>query len=324
MGSGKNWLPVLGLSLLLVACDKRMNFDRVPEQEVYGQEIVVNNKVDLLFLIDNSSSMQQHQQRLSDQIDSLMLSLEALKMDYHLGVITTSMGGSQKNGGELIGDPKVLTSFTPGVLDLIKSRFVVGQGGSNNERGLESLMEALSEDALKQKYPEFLRPEAQLVILVLSDEDDHSTLYSPADVARYLDSIKPPTPVFDKAWVLHFIGVTSLTGNCRTYNQYADPGLRYMDLASYSGGIMESICSADLKSALKGIETKIIQILTDFYLVKRPVLGTLKVFVNQVLVPENSENGWSYNEELNFIRFHGSFVPPSDAEIIIDFKPAVE
>ena len=201
---------MLALSLFAGACSP-VNYGIVSKNESFGQTYTYNNKVDILWVVDNSSSMQQHQSRLSDQIPEMVSKLNSLKMDYHMGVITSSMGGDNADGGKLIGSPKYLVPSTGNLTNLLRTRLIVGQTGSNNEKGLESAETVLSAGYAGGEGKGFLRDDALLVVIVLSDEEDKSRSVATAVdyYKNFFDSVKRPWADGSRSWVLNFIGVLS-------------------------------------------------------------------------------------------------------------------
>ncbi|UOF01122.1 hypothetical protein [Bdellovibrio reynosensis] len=315
-------IAAMTLSTLLMACAQDVKFDLPATSDNFDQNITYNNKVDILWIVDNSSSMLKHQQNLSAQVPDLVAKLNSLKMDYHMAVVTTSMGGALPDGGKFIGSPKYVTSKTPDLVNSLKSRMIVGEAGSNNERGLESMQTALSPSYLANEGKGFFRNDALLVVIALSDENDKSAVSSPASYyTNFLDSIKAPWVDGTRSWVFNFIGVIPSSINCKTFNDYAESGLTFMDIVAESKGVQESICSTNLSMAVGNIRARIYQILTDFKLTKKPVVESITVKINGVSVPRNQTDGWDYIEAGNLIRFYGSAVPAADASIKVDFKP---
>lgn len=313
---------VLVFSLTQMGCGANgaaASFDLDQTEQNFGQKILYNNKVDIVFIVDNSTSMTQHQSRLSQQIPALVSALRSLKMDYHIVAISTSMGAGG-NGGQFLGSPTVLTGQTGDLEALLQQRIAQGETGSNNERGLASLETALSTSYLSTGGAGFLRDDALLAVIELSDEDDKSTKTA-SYYATFLDKLKPASVEGRKSWIFNFIGVLENTSACRTFNDYSEVGLIQMQLAEISGGNKESLCSSNLSSAVSNIKARIVQILTDFYLKSRPLKHTLKVMVNGKLVSESVTNGWTYIEDgaKYIIRFTGEAVPPADADIRVDF-----
>lgn len=82
-------------TILLGACAQDVKFGLPSTSDNFGQSITYNNKVDILWVMDNSSSMSKHQTNLSQAIPGLMTKLNSLKMDYQMAVVTSSMGGDK-------------------------------------------------------------------------------------------------------------------------------------------------------------------------------------------------------------------------------------
>lgn len=314
-------LLMCGAALLLAACEQNHQFDLPPTSNTFGQQIEYNNKVDLIFLVDNSHSMQKHQENLSRAIPGMVDSLVQLKMDFHIAVVSSSMGGDVANGGRFIGSPAYLTSRTPDLAQTLAQRILLGQAGSNLERGLESLQGALGSTHLNGIGKGFWREDALLVVLTLTDEDDKSSI-SASTMSAFLTGLKPAFEDGSSAWIFNTIGVPTLTTQCQALGSHVEPSIVFNELSAVSGGITESICAPDFSMAVSNINARIVQVLTDYTLNKIPVVETIRVFINGTEVAADTQNGWEYLADRNVIRFHGSAVPPADAQIVIDFKPA--
>ncbi|HPI41623.1 MAG TPA: hypothetical protein PLJ21_12515 [Pseudobdellovibrionaceae bacterium] len=313
------------LFLFLSACQNEVGFGVLPQSEKFNQKISYNNKVDFLWIIDNSSSMTDKQIKLSNQLPATIDALNALKLDYHMAFITTDVrdktfpSDTEGSGGKFIGEPKFLTQDSSNFLSEVQARIVQGSLGSNLERGLLSLERVFADSYLSNEGQGFFREDALLVINVLSDEDDKSN--KTADYyLNFLNQIKPLGAGQPGGWLLNFIGVLDINGTCAS-NGYPDPGYIYMDLASWSGGRSDNICSDSLVGAVSGIRERIEQILTDYPLESAPDLTTLRVYINDGLVPQSSVNGWTYESSLNVIRFYGTYVPAADSDIRVDYTP---
>lgn len=314
---------VITAGLALAACSAQ-KFSLPDESVNFPQSVSYNNKVDILWIIDNSTSMQQHQERLAAQIPALVSTLNSLKMDYQMAVVTTTLGGvANPDGGKFIGSPTYVTKNTPNLVNVLSSRMVLGQAGSNNERGLESMAKALSPSYLANEGRGFLRSDALLVVIALSDEDDKSAVSNPVNYyTNFLDSLKARWVDGSRSWVFNFIGVLSASSQCRTFNDYAEAGLTFMELADVSKGTKQSICSNNLAGAVSNIRARIYQILTDFKLNRVPVVSSIVVKIAGVVVPRSTVNGWDYIPETNSVRFYGNAVPAADVVISVDFSPA--
>lgn len=329
MKNTKLLLATLVLFTLQVGCsNSATNFALPSTQQTFGQVITYNNKVDILFIIDNSTSMTQHQQRLAAKIPDMISTLNSLKMDYHIAVTSTTMTtnlSSYPMSRQILGTPKYLTSAN---INLLNNRLLVGESGSDLERGLDAMAFATGSYA-STNAAGYLRPDALLVLIFMGDEDDQSSEFgsgSTNDFINYLNKIKPPFPQGGQAWIANFIGSLQ-NQNCDNLGGQVSVGFNYLKLVDASNGIKESICSGDLSVAVTNIKARIVDQLTQFRLKSEPRKSTLRVAVGGHVVNESSVDGWTLESEINgaqktfYIRFHGAAVPAADQGVLIDFTP---
>lgn len=191
-------------------------YDPIPEQkfewitEDGGQSQTFSPQVDILFVTDNSESMKSAQENLSRNIDRFTAKLMSNQMiDYHIGVIST--WDSSERFAQMKKD-----SYKPGDLRSVKTsagkylnkRFIsrtekshlastlkigitpYSQGGPEIEEFFSPLAAALENTGRGASNEGFFRPEAQLVIIFLTDADDSTSKISPEQMARMLVDFK--------------------------------------------------------------------------------------------------------------------------------------
>ncbi len=315
--------------MTVTSCNNKATSFALPStSEGFGQSVVYNNKVDILFVIDNSSSMTQYQQRLSARVPDMINTLSQLHMDYHVAVTTTTMTtntASYPMSRQILGTPKYLTSTNIG---LLTDRIVAGQTGSDNERGLDALAFATGTYSSSQA-PGFLRSDAFFAVVILGDEDDNSSEFgngSSNDFVDYMNTFRPNFKEGGRAWVANFIG-TMTNQSCDNLGGTPSIGTKYIKLVDASGGIKESICNADMSAAVSNIKARIVEIITAYRLKDVPNKATIKVAVAGVVVLEDPMNGWTLETETSgsrivyLIKFHGTAVPAADQHISVDYTP---
>jgi hypothetical protein len=322
----KKALAIVALCLLAAGCnDQKFGLDSASQE--FGQKVMYNTQVDVLWVIDTSSSMNVHQDLLAPQMGLFVDSMNKTGLDYHMAVTTMDFSSTGEHGKFVAapGTPLILTSQTPNLTQTLSQRIQLGGNGSPVERGLEGMKTALSSPlASANGYNSgFLRKDALLVVVFLSNEDDQS---ASLDYAAFLDSVRPPLALTgERSWLVQFMGVTDGDSSCKTstWSQagYSGVGLKYMQLASLSGGVSEPICDADMKRALTNVKSRVLEVMTEYHLDRLPNLTTLQVFVNGALVPQDATNGWTYYAARNTVRFHGNAVPPVDSSIRISYDP---
>jgi hypothetical protein len=156
--------------------------------------------LDLLFVIDDSSRMEAEQLELIGAFDDFLVALEAAhgsRPDLHVGVVSTSMGAGSLNaqgcmvslGGVLQNTPREPCTVAPtadrflsevdgepNFTGTLEEAFAciapLGGTGCGFERPLDALLAALDPD--NQANAGFLRDDAVLAVVILSNEDDCS------------------------------------------------------------------------------------------------------------------------------------------------------
>ncbi len=308
---------LIAICTLTSAGCSQSNYSLPDESAQFAQTVNYNNKVDMIIMVDNSSSMSSYQNKLADQTASMISALNTFGMDYRIVVVTTDMR-SGGNGGSFVGSPKVLDNVTPDLVNVLKARIKQGNLGSDSERGIQSIEEALVKEV------GFLRSDALLAILSLSNEDDHST-NSNEHFIEFLDTMKPKLNGVTQSWILNFIGVPTLQSSCLTDGNTGAkiPGLRWIELAEHSGGLVQEICDTTLGDAVTNIRKRIESVMAEFPLGKKPIIESIKVTINGKVIPQSNTDGWEYIPEGFRIKLHGNAVPSSLTDMIsIDFTPA--
>ena len=173
-----------------------------------GRPPMVNRNVDLLFVIDDSSSMRLSQDNLTRNFPVLMNALESLPSglpNVHIAVVSTDMGagdgsiaGCDATGGKngifqytargactatgldagatYISNIGGVKNYTGNLSDTFACIAALGEQGCGFEQPLAALERALGTNG--QPPPDenagFLRPDAYLVIVLIGNEDDCS------------------------------------------------------------------------------------------------------------------------------------------------------
>ena len=309
---------------ILTSCINRPPTLELLDRDIkYKAQNLLKYKASILWVVDNSYSMQKYQELLLSEMDAFLDTLAQSGIDFHLGLTSTDMRSSSGTGGKFIGSPAVLNLRTGGWDSLFKERFVLGENGSNRERGLDSVHTLLT----KEKH--FVDTEAPLILIFLSDEED-SSLEDTSYYIDFLNGIKPPPNVRVKmGWQAHFFGVLTPEDrgpNCNgrdTQMTKLKVGTRYLDLVNASDGISVSICEGNFQfqSALSKIKKMLFHFFTDYKLDQLPIEETIRIYVNGNKLYKSEENGWMYHSDGNFIRFYGEAIPSYDEDIKIQFSP---
>ena len=286
------------------------------------------DQVDILWVIDNSNSMKLEQDLLADGFTSFASELEATGSNFHLGVITTTFLYDDPARGQLIGDPPWISN-EPGYVELFADRVQVGLDGNGKEKGIEAAYHALSPTMTTGYNAGFLRPEANLLIVFVSDEDDCSDEGALGNSDNRDCYLKPEmlTPVED--YVARYktlkadpsqVRIGAIVGPENTAGCIdALPGRRYMDLSNLMGGLNGNICESDWSQILFDLGLNATGIFTSFEMSHGAKPDTLMVYIDDELVPEGEIDGYTYDSELHSITFHGIWVPDRGASVRAEY-----
>jgi hypothetical protein len=180
------FVSALGLS----SCKDDFSLIERFQNDVFVQEL--RRKVDVLLVVDNSCSMIDEQQKLAGNFDNFIEQFLTAEVDYQIGIVTTDMTDPDQSG-RLVGETKIITADLPidEARQVFQDNVKVCSQGSGFERGLAAaeaaLIDHITGDPNNPGPNEgFLRDDAALSIVIVSDEDD----LSPKTVGEYLRSLK--------------------------------------------------------------------------------------------------------------------------------------
>ena len=314
---------------LLVGCSS--DYDIAGDVEVFGEfnpqqiEVPTNvdrivqttaAEVDVLFVIDNSGSMSDNQQKLADNFPEFMVEFDGSGLDYHIGVISTDTDDLTHNGklrpvletgGKWIDD--TLSDPVAAFATLAK----VGDGGSGDERGGVACYKALVDHA-DGANAGFIRDGAGLHITVVSDENDSSTA-NPISKDEFIDFLNT---LREEPEMVSFNSIVNLDagGPFGALNS----GQNYIDVTNGVGGLKRDIAQDEWSDMLGELGLQAIGLKAEYFLSQLPVDGTIEVQVieNGVTFVYDEGTEWNYSEERNSITFV-DIVPPELAQVVITY-----
>jgi hypothetical protein len=249
----------LVLAFAAPGCNSYLFEQKCPEQIKESQIVVPAAKptpADILFVVDNSGSMADEQENLAANFEAFITQIAGAG-DYQIMVVTTDVDSANGERGGLTlstfapSPPNRLLEFSAdGCADLaiahgcargpdaatriisstlpkedqirlFQENVRVGSCGSGLEQGLRGMMLALEETRAGGCNEGFLRPEANLVIVIVSDEEDaDNTVVDQyvADLARFKE--------YAKIRVATIVGsVDGVATNCQIPNEAQCGGL---------------------------------------------------------------------------------------------------
>jgi len=217
-------------------------------------------------------------------------------VDFKMAITTTDVSSSYKKGRIVNGSDVKLTSamakqneyrFKDDFMNLVR----VGTNGSGNEKGLEA-----SEGFMQKYASSFLRQDAYLAVVILSDEEDQSpNLVS--DYTSYLKSFK------SEAGLVKFYTIADINKTTTKSSGITVGAERYKLASNQTAGVIANIRD-DFYQSLTSMGDSILNLLDSFALGFEPVSGTLKVYVNGAL-----SSDYTYDASSRSIKFDPNHLP---------------
>ena len=196
------------LAITLAGCPDR-EVARVDPRQNREQEkeipVQINRNIDILFIVDNSGSMREEQASLAANFNrfiNVLNNIEGGLPNVHIGVISTDIGagpygiggctGNGDNGilqnspsgacstpgpelyiiNTALEDGSRSTNYTGGLAETFSCIAKLGTSGCGFEQPLEAMRRALNGSNAQNNG--FLRDDAFLAVIIISDEDDCS------------------------------------------------------------------------------------------------------------------------------------------------------
>lgn len=337
---------VLSFYLAIGCSNGTPSFSLLADQDNFLQNAHnATTKIDILWVIDNSGSMRTSQDTLAANFESFIAGIRDRNLDFQMAVTTTEAYRAAyttpsiakfRDGTDATNHTGifVVTPQTPNFEDVFITNALQGTTGYGDERAFSSFKEALNSNL----NAGFLRPDAFLSVIIVSDEEDFSHnsssftesysypgLHTVQSYVDYLDTITGSSPDIKKYSVS---AMAIFDEPCRLTLNDSFPGrkigLRYKELVEATNGITGSLCQ-DFAVQLEQISNQILSLATQFYLSRIPIEETISVIIDGLTINEisgsNPTNGWTYNAENNSIIFYGTAIPQQGAQIQINYDP---
>lgn len=276
----------VAVAMLAASCSE-YDVVRSENVDVFFQEPA--EAVDILMVVDNSCSMEPYQAELGQRFDEFIQFFIGADVDYHIGVTTTTIvkpvfdpdfpACSQgvideiPDAGQLV-DNRVITASTENAAGVFDQIVNVGACGAGMEMGLEAARLALTEPLASTANFGFLREEAELSLIFVSDEED----FSPDPVNTYINDFRDvkgqrSREVFNAS----ALTVTDLAG-CGSASSVGD---RYIDVAQQTRGLVGNLCDGDFAGIVRDLSLNASRLQELFYLSRTPDLRSLAVYVEE-------------------------------------------
>jgi hypothetical protein len=280
------------------------------------------NSVDVLFVVDNSGSMSDNLRELANSFRVFIQQFDNLGLNYHIAVTTTDM--DRADAGEFVGP--VITQQSADPIGEFRAQTNQGAAGSGDERGRDAAWTALTAPLVNGANSGFLRSNANLAIVVVSDEDDSSVNVTVGGFNNWLNNLKGDPTLTSFSGMVGpdnggGIGIgfacSILGGSDATFAP------RYHDVIDATKGVWGDICQYQYQPFLTFLAYVAAGLLVEFPLDRTPSsIGNIEVLVNGAPVPYGIVDGWTYDANRNVVVLNGDSIPDPGAVIVVQYPYA--
>lgn len=233
-------------------------------------------KVDILFVIDNSISMNFEQANMAERFSKFINSIHGL--DWQIGIVTTDVSDPYMatSDGKLLKFEELNTYILDSSMakkDVEKTFAETIQrkeNGSGYEQGVLATYRFLEREVARSK--KLLRQGAAFSVIIVSDADETPfqdstgkpiwTLKNkPTELVKYIEKQWPSKP-----YQFHSIVVKSNDKECLGKNGNELYGETYITLSRLTKGVIGSVCEDDYGSQLKVMGEKVQELVTSILL----------------------------------------------------------
>lgn len=303
-------------------------------------------KADILLVIDDSGSMADKQLQLGQNLNAFLQYARASKVDFNLAVTNTEL--TDPTLGDFRTSPggyKILTPVTPN-LDQEFARLVQTGLTGGTETCLEGARRALTAPKIVSGNTGFLRPDAFLAVVCVSDAGDQGPLTTATYLNQFL-AIKgvQKASKFSFSDIGPYLDVPPVT--C-TYDPDHNPA-SYLAMVTQSHGVKEEICTPDWATALENVGKSAFGFRTNFYLTATPNLlsprgievgidaqscdlstpcpmnQVCSTFTAKCTVPQVDSHGaaiWHFDSATNSVNFEPLYVPEPGKTLTVSYQVA--
>jgi hypothetical protein len=221
--------------------------------------------VDIIWVIDTSGSMGIYDDELLAGIEAMMLALPS--SGWRLAMMSNDPG-----------EASIEAQFplVPGdsLQDAIDMYNAMGRG--HREEGFDAAYEYLVNNSYAQTW---LRQDAALLVVFVSDEEDQSDVHFPLvdQFTSWYSSQRNGS-----AYVASIVNVEQADSVCDRPPSVYNIGYRYMEGTNYFGGTVVDICSSDWSPGVNDASSRL-EPAESWPLTHVPVEDSIRVFINGAL-----------------------------------------
>ncbi len=337
MGPWIRAVLVTAVGLSLLGCDRKQFAEGFRTADAFRRELWVQvdpAPVDILWVVDTSCSMLDEQEALASNFPGFTEFFLETGVQFRLAVTSTNVGEEDSVGLEGALNDGWLDQDSEELQEEWVARALMGiDAGHAREKGLHAAWTAL-EELGETTNAGFLRDEANLAIVVVSDEPDFSTLghststdfIGPEEFSTWLDGFKgePERSQLSAIVGVSPDGVDSPDGcNQEEGSQQGEGAYRgtgYLEAVAATDGVWQSICSEDWSGMLRYLGLLTAGLHDTFVLSKTAYPGSVHVTVAGARTLD-----WEFDMDANAVSFTTSEALPRPGQVIeIEYEERVD
>lgn len=328
-------IPAAAAALSLMACSPEVP-KLAPKPDTTNQLIASDGddsnvdmfspEVDILFVVDDSGSMGSHQANLARNVDKFTAAFGArTNIDFHIGVLTSSMdswSSAPTCCGRLVGNPAYIDRTTPNGIIRLAQNLRVGTSGSATEKFFEPVLAALSPPLIDRDNAGFLRRNAFLALIFITDTEDQSQI----PVQEFMDQLVAIKGRKERI-IAYSVMVPMGTPNCPSENMAPLRFDQFLNSLSNAGRNIFNLCDVAFGDRIAQIGDDLVRYVGNTILLTRPpILSTMKIEYGDQVIPAHPRKGWSYDPSRNAILFGDELVwskQPDGTKVSVSYESAV-
>jgi hypothetical protein len=273
------------------------------------KELQGNSKVDILFVVDNSPSMDVHQANLKKNADFFIDKfVKGSRLDWRIALASTDL----KNPPFVGMTPKTLLdrSVVSPVSVFQNAVSRLGLAGDSTERSMAAAIQALRDNS------DFMRPGATLATILMTDATEQSELTGD----EYVQKLRELQPAQGAVIVYGVLANKDFGCDTRGEEDYEYATSPYQRAIELTQGKVYKLCE-DFGNSLADLGDDLVTRVNRPFiqLASRPYLKTVQVlYQGQPLAggPQNEGGLWFYDFDLNRVVFYSLDFAPADNESV--------
>ena len=244
--------------------------------------------IDILWVIDTSGSMNRYDENLLHGIGTMLSALPPSGWRLAMTSNDPASAATESQFPLVPGDD---------ILDAEAMYSSMGRGG--REEGFDAAYEYIVNNPYASTW---MRPDAALLVVFVSDEEDQSDSHFPSvqDFITWYQGQRGGS-----SFISSIINVEEADSVCLGAVNSIDIGRRYMEATNWFAGVIVDICSDDWSPGVRDA-TVTLEPHEEWSLTHIPIVPTIRVFIDGQLNWD-----WTYNSGTNSVIFT---IIPSAAE----------